>query len=241
MTLLRSAKSEGVLSEQAYNEFMQSIETVSHRFAGEAAEVAAGSKSWASFVADYGHLRPGTYDITSKSYAEDPEHYLAPTVEQARLHPASSEAAAPSTWVAERDGFVAALVAQGIDTTGPQIEAFLRQAIEGREYAKFVFTRHLSAALDALVAYGAEYEVEREQLALIPLSVFRILANQPDAYDTKRWLQAAAEEGRASVAVLSCHPCYAEPWILRSLNAVQISQTLSAQAGQSLTVSTWRN
>lgn len=201
MTLLRSAKSEGVLSEEAYNAFMESIETVSHRFAGDAADVAAGSKSWASFVADYGHLRPGTYDITSKSYAEDPEHYLAPTVEQARLHPASSEAATPSAWVAERDGFVAALVAHGIDTTGPQLEAFLRQAIEGREYAKFVFTRHLSAALDALVAYGAEYKVEREQLALIPLSVFRILANQPDAYDTKRWLQAAAEEGQASVAV----------------------------------------
>jgi len=201
MTLLRSAKSTGVLSEAAYNDFMQSIETVSHRFASDASAVAAGSKSWDSFVADYGHLRPGTYDITSKSYAEDPQHYLAPTVEQARLHPVTSAAATAAAWEAERDGFVAALAEHGIATTVPQIEAFLRQAIEGREYAKFVFTRHLSAALDALVTYGAEYGIEREQLALIPLTVFRILANQPEAYDAKRWLQAAAEEGQTSVAV----------------------------------------
>jgi choline kinase len=201
MTLLRSAKSEGVLSEEAYNAFMESIETVSHRFASDAASVAGGSKSWESFVADYGHLRPGTYDIMSKSYAEDPEHYLAPAVEQARLHPATSEAASPTAWLAEQSKMVVALAEHGINTTASALDAFLRQAIEGREYAKFVFTRHLSAALDALVAYGAEHDIDRDQLALIPLSVFRILANQPEAYDAQRWLQAAAEEGRASVAV----------------------------------------
>lgn len=201
MTLLRSAKSEGVLSDSAYNDFMQSIETVSHRFASDAAAVAEGSKSWESFVADYGHLRPGTYDITSKSYAEDPEHYLAPTVEQARSHPSSSESASPTAWLAERSALVAVLAEHGIATTEIALDTFLRQAIEGREYAKFVFTRHLSAALDALVTYGAVHEIEREQLAMIPLSVFRILANQPEAYDAKPWLLAAAEKGRAAVAV----------------------------------------
>lgn len=223
MTLLRSAKSTGVISEAAYHGFMQSIETVSHRFANDAAAVAAGAKSWPSFVADYGHLRPGTYDITSRSYAEDPDHYLAPTVEQARQHPASQHTEEPVAWMAERDSLVAALNKEGIDTSAEALERFLRQAIEGREYAKFVFTRHLSAALDALVDYGAAHGVERDQLALVPLSIFRALADQPETVDAQAWLVAAAEEGRKALTL--AQRIELPPLLCRELDFTQFEYT----------------
>ena len=40
------------------------------------ARVVSGSMSLSEFIKTYGHLRPGTYDITIPSYGEDPEKYL---------------------------------------------------------------------------------------------------------------------------------------------------------------------
>ena len=39
-------------------------ETVAHEFVNDAREVAFSKKDWQDFVDRYGHLRPGTYDIT---------------------------------------------------------------------------------------------------------------------------------------------------------------------------------
>ena len=50
-----------------------------------------------------------------------------------------------------------------------ELESFLRRAIEGREYSKFVFTRNLSAALDALMEFAKENGIDRQQLSDIHL------------------------------------------------------------------------
>ena len=123
-------------------------------------------------MAHYGHLRPGTYDITSPRYDADPERFLRPLVEHAKQ--SVVEKRRFEFWKAERGIFFAALEELGLPGEPERVERFLRQAIEGREYAKFIFTRNLSSALEALAQVGAHFGLARAELAHI--SVEELLA-----------------------------------------------------------------
>ncbi|WP_226538189.1 PEP-utilizing enzyme [Marinobacter nauticus] len=197
VTLLRSAVRNGVLSQAAVDEFMNSIRTVSHQFTDDVASVAQKRMPFAELVSRYGHLRPGTYDITSACYGENPEQYLAPAVARAELAELGHGDESPmGAWNEERAAFASAMASVGLPSDVDVLERFLRGAIEGRERAKFVFTRHLSLAIECLARVGAEYGLGREQVAGIPLEAFATLrAGQVGGADRGSWLTLRAEEG----------------------------------------------
>ncbi len=168
VTLLRGAEATCAISAAARESFLSTLRTVSHQLTADARATADGSMAWTDFVERYGHLRPGTYDIHSPRYDADPERFLRPLVEHAKE--AELEEADATAWERERDAFLEALAELELPATAEVVETFLRQAIEGREYAKFVFSRNLSAALEVLAAFGAEHGLSRSELADLPLS-----------------------------------------------------------------------
>lgn len=197
VTLLRSAVEKGILSQSAMDAFLNSIRTVSHRFTDDAAKVACSELSMEAFTQHYGHLRPGTYDITSPCYGDNPGHFLAPVVERAAEGQAEPvHQVSLGAWESEKHGFASAVAAAGLPGSIEQLEHFMRSAIEGREYAKFVFTRHLSLALDRLAAYGEQRGLTREQMADISLEALSALRSGTVAVaDEASWLMAQAAEG----------------------------------------------
>jgi choline kinase len=198
VTLLRSAVSAGVLTEAEQEDFLGSIRTVSHRLTHDAQDCAIGNITWNEFVHKYGHLRPGTYDINSLSYRADPERYLTPIIESSRTQ-RSSFSAGGELWHLARERFADALAKQGMSCGIEQLELFLRQAIEGREYAKFAFTRNLSLALDILVAWAEPLGVAREDLAYIDIQTLLALRNEAmGPEDLAKKLLAEAQEGRST-------------------------------------------
>ena len=69
--LLQSLVSIGILSNQDYQNFMSSITTVSSELKNDKSLLSKDD-----FLLKYGHLRPGTYDILSARYDEDPDLYF---------------------------------------------------------------------------------------------------------------------------------------------------------------------
>lgn len=51
---------------------------------------------------------------------------------------------------------------------------FIKQVIEGREYGKFVFTRHLSKVLQLIGELGEQYHFQER---IVHISIFRQFAN----------------------------------------------------------------
>ncbi|MEM9690271.1 MAG: PEP-utilizing enzyme [Pseudomonadota bacterium] len=174
VTLLRSAVATGILTQAELDDFLNSLHTVSHAFAQDSRACANGELEWSVFVERYGHLRPGTYSITSASYRQDPERYLRPAVSQA-THSANAQPRAGQLWASARDRFTDALNAAGIPGTPDDIETFMREAIEGREAAKFSFTRNLSAALDCLRAWGDDHGIDSATLAQVSITELQAL------------------------------------------------------------------
>jgi hypothetical protein len=76
-----------------------------------------------------------------------------------------------------------------------EFEGFCRSAIEGREFGKFVFTRNLSAALEAISEFGASYGLTREQMSYIAIEDLLALRSVR-AMDLGEHLERLAAEGR---------------------------------------------
>lgn len=167
VTLLREAVEIGVLSAEARDNFMASIKTVGHDLMEDANKVKACELEWSAFIDKYGHLRPGTYDITSPRYDSDIEKYLKPLVSNVS-EPESLDENLHS-WNNEKTKFCHFLSNLELPSEPSTVEEFLRQAIEGREYAKFVFSRNLSAALEAISEVGKEFGLDRMQLSHISI------------------------------------------------------------------------
>lgn len=143
-SILKSLVDTGLLTEVRKSELLASIKTVSSRVSNDAWLVKTGQISFEEFVASYGHLRPGTYDISSPTYASSPEIYLRPLVEAARNHIYK-----PFEWSCEeREAVSSALIELGFEFDADGLYDFLFSAISGREYSKFVFTKLLSKAID---------------------------------------------------------------------------------------------
>lgn len=205
VTLLKEAVATGVLSEQAKNQFMTSVRTVSHELTEDAHAVVAGSLSWDAFVEKYGHLRPGTYDITSPAYRDDPEKYLRPILDKASAEGAH-HAEEIVLWEQERSAFFNAVRSEGIDYSDEEVEQFLRQAIEGRESAKFVFSRNLSLALDLIVRWGEQYGIGREELASLSIQELLDVAQTPQSEEVvaEKLKTTADYHARFRSVALSC-------------------------------------
>jgi phosphohistidine swiveling domain-containing protein len=160
-----------LLTQSEYADFMNSLNTVSTRMTRD-----FSSLSRETFLAIYGHLRPGTYDILSARYDEEPDTYFEwktgsqePKGESFRLS------------LEQYKKIEEQLKAHGLEIDVLSLFDFLKSAIEGREYAKFLFTRNVSDALSLIKSLGSRYGFQADDLSYLDiLTVLRLYSSSID-------------------------------------------------------------
>lgn len=201
--MLKSLVTVGILAQSDYDSFMASVSTVSSQLGRDRAIL-----DKATFLARYGHLRPGTYDILSPRYDEAPELYF-----DWDQRPSLEETAEPfSMTLPQMREIVQLLEAHGLQSNPVELFNFLQAGIELRELAKFHFTRNLSDVLALVSSCGAEWGFSKESLAYCDIAVFREL--HVAAADPKGLLARSIEEGAARYSetlALSLPPVIAQP------------------------------
>ena len=161
---LRALATLGVLSEDDVTRFMAGLDSVSTAMRRD-----LRSLSRDAFLAKYGHLRPGTYDILSARYDEAPDRYFEWA--EARAESAEPPVFTPS---ATQMRAVARLLREhALEHDAASFFAFVRAAIRHREQAKFVFSRSLSDALSLLGRLGAEHGFSLEDLSFADVGSIR--------------------------------------------------------------------
>lgn len=194
-TLLRSLERTDVISGEEHSAFLNALNTVARQFEHDAYRVATGDHSLEAFYEKYGHLRPGTYELTSPRYDADPETYLQPMVENATEpedHSNPREVWSEDTKIEVE----AKLKSAGLPADVDRFVDFLVDAIEGREHSKFVFSRNLSEALEQLARFGEQHGFDREALSHVPIEdFFKLELDHPPA-DLETWLADRVREGR---------------------------------------------
>ncbi len=172
--LLNSLVERGVFTEDDRERFLRGIKTVAADLIHDMAAVAGGTMDQAAFLARYGHLRPGTYDILSWRYDERPDLFLC---HAAREAPKAGEPFELSP--SQNAGLETLLREFAYDLTPDELLTYVTASIKAREQAKFAFTRSVSDALSLLVAWAEEVGLSREDVSFLPLDV--ILADGDSA------------------------------------------------------------
>lgn len=153
---LNSFVKEGIFTSKEHNEYLSSLSTVSKNLSKDLL-----SLSKAEFLDMYGHLRPGTYDILSPSYDEDYATYFSSSYSEYLNN-------APSIFTLtdeQRKKVSHLLIKSGLNVTADSLMDFIKESIEGREYAKFVFTKSLSQVLKLISNMGDEFSIPRQEMA----------------------------------------------------------------------------
>jgi glutamine kinase len=172
--LLSSMQCCGVLSVEDVNNFQASIHTVASDLVDDMYELDMGNMSIGDILSRYGHLRPGTYDILSLRYDQMEEfgrdsggkihkrdicHFVLSEQKKQQVNQLLAEHQFSHLGA---DGFF----------------EYCRQAIVGREYGKFIFTKSVSIILELIADFGNLHGLSREEMSHVPLQALLSIATE---------------------------------------------------------------
>ncbi len=162
---LKSLVHRNALSVSEMDAFMHSISTVASTLANDFYALTNGLMLRDAFLEQYGHLRPGTYDIQSWRYDERPDLYL----EHGDKKVAAVEHPPFELSSRARVQIETLLHDARYDITADHLLDYITAAIKGREQAKFAFTRSISNALSVLAAWGKNRGLSRDDLSFLTI------------------------------------------------------------------------
>lgn len=171
---LKSLLEKNLISHYDYNEFLKSINTITKSFIKDLSKLKQNSLSKSKFIEKYGHLRPGTYDITSLSYKENFNNYI----QQSKKTLANKEIKINKNSIAQiKSSISKELEIHSLNFNSETLINFIIKATEARELSKFQFTKNLSAILDLILQFASSLKISREDIANIDLNAILELVN----------------------------------------------------------------
>ena len=190
--LLKSLVNVGVMTQREYDCFMNSLDTVSSRMSEDFNRLAPDA-----FLQEYGHLRPGTYDILSPRYDEEPERYFdwnhKPETESLDCGEGFALTLPQLRQIEEL------LKKHQLEHNVLGMFDFIKGAIEGREYSKFVFTKSLSEILKLMGQLAEEHGFTREQVSFSDVAIIKKLFGTGD--DPRFVLGQSISDGESAYAL----------------------------------------
>lgn len=169
MQVLNSMVTEGALSVNQKYSFLNNLDTISSTIKKD-----LNILDKTTFLSKYGHLRPGTYDITSPRYDEQSELYF----DWEKIHHAENDDIPEfQLSFSQLKAIDKLLKDHKIEHDVIGLFSFLKTAIEGREYAKFVFTKSLSDALSFIKKLGSDFGFSADDMSYADINIIRHFYN----------------------------------------------------------------
>ena len=154
--LLRGLKFNSILKPEIFDDFLASITTPLSEFKEEMGKFVDGNISRKYFMEKYGHLRPGTYDITIPTYNENHDY-----LKNVRFLTKKSK----NVSKINEKRINKILEKHQLQFQEISFLEFVRQSITKREKLKFEFTKNLSQALEYIAIAGEKLGFSREEMS----------------------------------------------------------------------------
>lgn len=232
-TLLKSLVEENVLSDERRLAFLNSVHTVASDLQKNKNAFANGTLDKTTLFEMYGHLRPGTYEVTAEAYWEDPAFYLLADAQTNAQFVAANDTGFEFTQ-AEKQGLQHFLKELGADIPVEALVAYCAEAIQAREEVKFNFTHNISLALDLLAHYAESLNLSRHDASYLTYAdIVRAvtqstLGHSAQANIAKRKARYALTQHLALPAVLlSANDVYCFEQFLAAPNYIGINKVIA--------------
>ena len=170
MEFLNSLVSINVMTKTEKDLFLSNLKTIGKTISNDSKRLSRNE-----FMKTYGHLRPGTYDICSPCYSKSKKDYFIFSKEKDEIP--SKEPVFIFT-KKQCDKIEILLKKHNFNCNFESFISFIKEAIEGREYSKFIFTKTLSEIIELIAIFGEEHGYSREDMSHINIKeVLKMLTN----------------------------------------------------------------
>lgn len=194
-SMLRALVAKGVITEDEKNQFLNSVSTIAGELVDRIHNVQCGNISLEEFIREFGHLRPGSYDITSYSYGEKPNYYFSNVAVADDKHKQETKKEFDFAPEIKKD-IQLEIEAMGMSVHVDAFLSFVKRATAAREYAKYQFTKNLDMALRLLVEWGNSYHISRADMAYLFIQDVLKLRQNAIAKDVMVYLKQKIQDGK---------------------------------------------
>ena len=181
--LIKSLEKKNLVSNNFIETFMNSIKTPLSEFQEDLSRLESKNITTKKFLEKYGHLRPGTYDITALPYNK--QFSLLGNVKNIKLksHPKKK------IKLEKINNNLFPLKFENISFL-----EFVRDALVLREKMKFEFTKNLSATLETISKLGESLGFDREEMANLDIKTILNSSNKSKMEIKKIWKKEIIKE-----------------------------------------------
>jgi len=158
---LKSFVSQGYFSQKSIDKFMNSLDTLLSSFKNDLSKFYDKKITKKQFLKKYGHLRPGTYDITVDRY--DKEN---PFLNDIKFH----NVKLLKNHELDFKKIEKILKSNNLTISANDLFSFIRNSLIMREELKFEFTRNLSDALELIADAASDLGFFREDIAHLDIN-----------------------------------------------------------------------
>ncbi len=188
---LKSFVEMNIITKIEYSNFMNSLNTINTQLRDDLKKLKLNQITKKEFEKKYGHIRPGTYDIMSLRYDEDFDYYFG----DYKIDDESNlEKLSLSDLQLEK--IQIELEENGLEINSKELLSFIIEAIEGREYVKFAFTRSVSEILKLIGCLGKRLSIEKQDLAYLDIMDIKQLYSDLYYDDLKKVLLDSIEKNK---------------------------------------------
>ncbi len=181
--ILKSMVNEKLIDKNFYDSFLNSISTVAKKMNSDFMLFVQGKLDKKHFLKMYGHLRPGTYDITSPRYDKNFKMLSS----SKSLKDSTTSKTKFNIEQEVHNKISESLKHNKLEIESKELFDFVKSAIESRELSKFEFTKSLSDALELIAEAGKTLGFSRKELAQLDVeTLFQYFDNDEKEIED-RW------------------------------------------------------
>jgi len=185
LQFLNSLTQMEILSPQEKDAFLSSLKGICSQIREDRKRL-----SKEEFLILYGHLREGTYDILSSRYDEIPDQYFNFSTDTTFL----KNQRPFHINIKQKNQINNALREQRLNCDANSLFAFIKSAIEEREYSKFLFTKSLSKILQIIKKQAEDVGITPDDCSFLDVQdIKKISGNFSEA---KSFLKESISRGK---------------------------------------------
>ena len=190
--LLKSFVINDHLSQKSVEKFMNSLETPLTDFQYDLFQFSEKKITKNRFFKKYGHLRPGTYDITVKRY--DNESSFLKHVKFSTQKP-------PKNYQLDFTKIVKIMKKDNLSITSEQLSSFIKNSLTMREVIKFEFSKNLSYALELIANIADEFGFSRHDIAFLDIGTIISVSDNITKNELKKLWKQKIENNKLNAKI----------------------------------------
>ena len=182
-SLLKSLEKENKIPSDIVEKFMNSVNTPLSEFQESLNDLQQKRISKKEFLEKYGHLRPGTYDITALPYNN--QISLFKDLQNIKLKSHSKDF---------HKEYFSNMKLTPLKFKKIEFLDFIKEALIERENLKFEFTKNLSEILEIITNLGSSFGFTRDEMANLDIKFILNTVNKTNTEIKQKWEKEIQKE-----------------------------------------------